>query len=82
MNEQVEYPHYSVTLEWDDVDHIYVVTLPEFRGCHTHGESLEEAVRNAREVIEMLVDDARAHGKPLPAPRHFKLEEEPVAATA
>ena len=82
MNEQVEYPHYSVTLEWDDVDHIYVVTLPEFGGCHTHGATLEEAVRNASEVIEMLVDDARAHGKPLPPPRHFKLEKEPVAATA
>ncbi len=82
MNEQAKYPHYSVTLEWDDVDQIYVVTLPEFGGCHTHGETLEEAVRNARDVIEMLVDDARAHGEPLPQPRHFKLGNERVAATA
>ena len=82
MNEHAEYPHYSVILEWDDVDRIYVATLPEFGGCHTHGETLEEAVRHAREVIEMLVDDAREHGEPLPEPRHFKLEAEPVAATA
>ena len=82
MNEHVEYPHYSVTLEWDDVDHIYVVTVPKFGGCHTHGETLEEAMRNARDVVEMFVADARAHGEPLHRPRHFKLEEEPVAATA
>ncbi len=82
MNEPEEYPHYSVILEWDDRDDIYVVTIPEWPGCHTHGETLEEAVRHAREVIEMLVDDARERGEPLPEPRLFVLDEEPVASTA
>ena len=81
MNEHEEYPHYSITLEWDEVDHIYVVTIPEFPGCHTHGKTLEEAVRHAREVIEMLVDDARRSRESLPQPRYFVLDNEPVAST-
>lgn len=82
MSDHEGYPHYSITLEWDNIDHIYVVSIPEFAGCHTHGRTLEEAVRHAREVIEMLVDDRRASDKPLPQPRYFVLEEEPVASTA
>ena len=74
MSDEGEYPHYSITLEWDDEDRIYVVTLPEWPGCHTHGKSLDEAVRHAREVIEILVDAAREDGRPLPQPRYFDLD--------
>ncbi len=82
MNGHEEYPHYSVTLEWDDEDHIYVVTVPELPGCQTHGETLEEAALQARNAIESWVDGARERNWPLPKPRHFVLEEEPVATTA
>ncbi len=39
--------HYSMILEWDPRDNIYVVTTPELPGCRTHGESWEDAVTNA-----------------------------------
>lgn len=75
MSDGATYPHYSILLEWDDRDDIYVVTLPEWPGCHTHGETADQAVRHALEVIEMLVDSRQDDGRPLPQPRNFAAAE-------
>ena len=82
MNEHEEYPHYSVILEWDDEDRIYVATVPELPGCQTHGKTLEEAARQAQDAIESWVDGVRGRGRPLPKPRYIVYEEELVASTA
>jgi predicted RNase H-like HicB family nuclease len=64
-----KYDRYSMLIQWSEADNAYVVTLPEFPGCHTHGDTYEEAARNGREVLELLVDTFEASGKPLPTPR-------------
>ncbi len=61
--------HYSMLLEWDPDDNIYVVTVPELRGCRTHGRTYEEAARRGQEAIESWVAAARADGDAIPAPR-------------
>jgi len=38
----------------------------------THGDSYEEAIYNAREVIELLIESCQAEGKPLPAPMIYQ----------
>ena len=65
-------PRYTVIIQWSDEDHCYVVSLPEWAGCKTHGATYEEAARNAREVLEMLIEtrDAAKEG-PLPPPKLF-----------
>jgi predicted RNase H-like HicB family nuclease len=75
------YGHYSMMLEWDPNDRIYVVTVPELPGCQTHGTTLEEAIRQGRDAYESWIDVAREIGKPIPPPRHFVLDSlpEPVA---
>jgi len=35
----------------------------------THGDTHEEALKNAQEVLELLVEFASYKGKPLPAPK-------------
>lgn len=60
---------YSVILEWDPGDQIYVVTVPELPGCRTHGRTREEAVRQAQDAIQSWIDDAIASGDPIPQPR-------------
>jgi predicted RNase H-like HicB family nuclease len=41
--------------------------LPEFGPyAHTHGDSPEEALKNAKEVLALLVEDYQARGKQLP----------------
>ncbi len=43
-------------------DGFYVVECPVLQGCYTQGKSIDEALRNIREVIELLLeeDEARA----------------------
>lgn len=45
----------------------YVATVPALLGCHTQGETLEEAERNAAEAIELYLESLIAHGEPIPA---------------
>jgi predicted RNase H-like HicB family nuclease len=67
----VEALHYSLVIEWDPRDAIYVVTVPELIGCRTHGETYTEAVTNAQEAIDSWVMVAREDGKALPEPKPY-----------
>ena len=68
MNER-----YSMVIRWSEEDQVFVVALPEF-GDHaqTHGDTYEEAARNGREVLELLVESFQAEGQPLPAPQLYE----------
>ena len=67
------YGRCSMILEWEPGDAIYVVTNPELPGCQTHGETLEEAVKQGRDALESWLDPARDLGKPIPPPKYFAL---------
>ncbi len=34
-----------------DEDGIFIVSCPAFKGCHSYGKTVEEAIANVREVI-------------------------------
>ena len=55
-------------LQWSDEDDCYIATLPAWQNARTHGRSLEEASKNAHEVLSMLIHDARRRGEPFPDP--------------
>ncbi|MEO7021162.1 MAG: type II toxin-antitoxin system HicB family antitoxin [Ktedonobacteraceae bacterium] len=60
--------HYSLSIQWDDDDKIYIVSVPELPGCKTHGRTYEEALTNILEVIELWIEDAQKIGQPVPHP--------------
>ncbi|MBA2284484.1 MAG: type II toxin-antitoxin system HicB family antitoxin [Ktedonobacteraceae bacterium] len=60
--------HYSMLIQWDPRDNIYVVTIPELSGCRTHGDTYEEAIKNALEIIALWIEDAQKAGEPIPQP--------------
>ncbi len=61
--------HYTIIIQWSEEDQAFVVTLPEFgEYAHTHGETYQEALNNATEVLELLVETYKAKGKRLPDP--------------
>jgi predicted RNase H-like HicB family nuclease len=62
---------YSITIEWSPEDNKYVVTLPEFPNCHTDGKTYQEALQNAQEALELLVESYEALDLPLPQPRLY-----------
>lgn len=50
--------HYSIFIQWSNEDQCYIVSLPEFgKYARTHGDTYEEAVKNAREVLELLIEE-------------------------
>jgi antitoxin HicB len=38
----------------------------------THGDTYEEALKNAREVLDLLIETALENGEPLPNPKTFE----------
>ncbi len=63
---------YTITIQWSDEDKCYVVSLPEFTNVYqpcTHGDTYEEAVKNAQEVLEMLIESSLENGEALPEPQ-------------
>jgi len=62
--------HYTIVIRWSDEDRCFVVSLPEWgEFCHTHGDTYEEALKNAREVLELLIESSLSNGEPLPEPQ-------------
>ena len=41
-------------------DGFYVVECPVFEGCFTQGKTIDEALRNIREVIELILEEAES----------------------
>jgi predicted RNase H-like HicB family nuclease len=64
---------YSIVIEWSDEDQAYVVCLPEWQDRVyqpvTDGATYEEAARKGENVLDTLIEQAKQHGEPLPAPR-------------
>lgn len=69
MSEHEDALHYSMIIEWDPEDQIYVARVPELPGCVTHGKTYEEAVKQGQDAIESWIEAARAWGNPIPPPR-------------
>ncbi|MBF2008861.1 type II toxin-antitoxin system HicB family antitoxin [Chlorogloeopsis fritschii PCC 9212] len=63
---------YTIVIQWSEEDQCYVVLLPEFTNVMqpcTHGNTYEEALKNAQEVLELLIESALEDGEPLPEPQ-------------
>lgn len=64
--------HYTIVIQWSEEDCCFVVSLPEWAEfCHTHGDSYEEALKNAQEVLDLLIESSLEDGKNLPEIKTF-----------
>jgi len=45
-----------ILIEQDEND-VYIVSCPVFKGCHSYGKTIEEAMKNIEEVIEMCIEE-------------------------
>ncbi len=50
--------HLPIIIELDE-NGIYIVSCPLFKGCHSYGETVEEALENIREVIDICLDETK-----------------------
>jgi predicted RNase H-like HicB family nuclease len=48
--------HLPIVIEQDE-DDFYIVSCPVFKGCHSYGKTIDEALENIREVIDMCIEE-------------------------
>jgi len=57
---------FRVIIEPDLEDGGYVVSCLSLPGCHSQGDTLEEALANIREAIAGYIESLKKHGDPVP----------------
>lgn len=50
--------HLPAIIELDE-DGYYIVSCPVFKGCHSYGKTIDEALENIREVIDMCLEETK-----------------------
>lgn len=44
----------------------YTVIVPSLPGCVTYGDTIEEAIKAAKEAIELYLESLKKHGEEIP----------------
>ncbi|WP_260851368.1 type II toxin-antitoxin system HicB family antitoxin [Halomonas sp. C22] len=60
------FTQYQTRLEKRFEGHAYGIIVPDLPGCHSAGDSFEEALANAKEAIDGWLEVAVEYGDPLP----------------
>ena len=53
--------NYRVIIEQDE-DGVFVASVPSLQGCYTEGDTFEEALDNAKDVIKLHLGARKEHG--------------------
>lgn len=56
---------YTIILE-RELDGGFHAFCPALSGCHSQGDSLDEAIVNMREAVEAYIESLEAHGEAIP----------------
>lgn len=56
---------YTVIIEKDE-DGVYVASCPALPGCHTQGDTYDEALENLKDAINLNIAARRDLGEPIP----------------
>lgn len=59
---------FKVFLEPDEDSGGYVVVCPSIPGCYSQGHTVEEALANIREAIELCLEEMQSKGEEIPDP--------------
>ena len=60
---------YPIAIESGDEHRAFGVVVPDLPGCFSAGDSLDEAIDNAREAIELWLETVIDDGGTVPEPR-------------
>jgi predicted RNase H-like HicB family nuclease len=64
---------YPIAIETGDAKHAFGVVVPDLPGCFSAGDTMDEALINAREAILLHLDGLLDDGKAFPAPSLIEL---------
>jgi predicted RNase H-like HicB family nuclease len=55
--------HLPILVEQDE-DNYYIVSCPVFKGCHSYGATIDEALSNIKEVIDICIEEEEKEKSP------------------
>ena len=56
---------YTVVIEWDDEEGLYIATIPAL-SVGSYGVSRKEAMEKIKEAAEVTIEGLKAHNLPVP----------------
>jgi predicted RNase H-like HicB family nuclease len=57
---------YVMAIEQGDARHAWSVHFPDLPGCFSAGDTMQDAVTNARDAVLLFIEDRLERGEPLP----------------
>ena len=64
-------PLYSILIQYDKNDNIYIASVPELNGCMAHGKTQEDAMKEIKIALELWVEELTESGMEIPEPMFF-----------
>ena len=58
MKKEEKILHLPILIEQDE-DNVYIVSCPVFKGCHSYGKTIDEALENIKEVIDICMEEEK-----------------------
>ena len=62
---------YSVLIQYDATDEIYVARVPELSGCIVHSHTRKGAIKEIQNAIQLYLEVAKEKGMEIPAPAEY-----------
>ena len=59
---------YSVLIQYDKRDNIFVARIPELEGCIAHGSTQEQAIKEANIALDLWLKAAKGVNADVPEP--------------
>lgn len=60
---------YPIAIELGNAQHSFGVVVPDLPGCFSAGDTMDEAISNAKEAIELWMETVIDDGGAIPEPR-------------
>ncbi len=67
--------HYAIAIETGTDTQAYGVVVPDLPGCFSAGDTLDEAMLNAKEAIELWLEVAIGDGMQIPEPQKLAVHQ-------
>ena len=60
---------YEIIIFWSDEDSAFIAEVPELPGCMADGQTYQEALSRAEQVIQEWIETAKELGRSVPTPK-------------
>jgi len=59
---------YSILIQYDATDKIYIASVPDLKGCMAHGNTREQAMKEIQEAMQLHLEVLQEKGMDIPKP--------------